>query len=157
MQPDQTDPSEPTLSHRNRITAGVIVLTGAYVIWESLHYSMGSAIRLGPGFLPLALGVLFLLFGLAIAAINDDGDEAVDPIVWRPVFLILASVLAFALLIESAGLAPATAALVLISGLADKSHTWKSLTGLYLVLLIAVYVVFKRILGIPFELIAGFN
>ena len=107
--------------------------------------------------MPLALGVLFVLFGLAVAIVNDDGDEAADPIVWRPSILVLAAVLAFALLIESAGLAAATAALVLISGLADPTHTWKSLLTLFVVLLGTVYVVFAILLRIPFELIAGWD
>lgn len=161
MTSDQTSPPQPTpsptLRTRNRITGGVIVLTGAYVVWEALTYDLGSAMRLGPGALPLALGVLFILFGLAIAIVNDDGDEEVRPLVWRPVILVLAAVLAFALLIESAGLAAATAALVLISGTADPEHSWKSLLALFVVLLVAVYVVFALLLGIPFELIAGWD
>lgn len=155
MQLKQTETREPSLSRRNRITAGVIMLTGAYVIWESLDYGIGSPTRLGPGALPLALGLLFLILGLAIALVDGDRERSVAPLVWRPMVLVLVSILAFALLIESAGLVAATAALVLISGLADPSHTWKSLLGLYVGLLLAVYVVFKRLLGIPFELIAG--
>lgn len=146
---------KPTLSRRNRLTGAVIVATGAYVVWEALSYRMGSAVRLGPGALPLALGVLFILSGLAIAIFNDDGDEHASRIVWRPAALILASVLAFALLIDSAGLVAATAALVLISGLADPAHGWKSLLATFAVLLGAVYLVFAVLLGIPFELVAG--
>ncbi len=161
MTSDQTNTPQqtplPTLKTRNRITGGVIVLTGAYVVWEASTFDLGNAMRLGPGALPLALGVLFILFGLAIAIVNDDGDGEVGRVVWRPVILVLASVLAFALLIESAGLAVATAALVLISGVADPEHTWKSLLALFVVLLAAVYLVFAILLGIPFELIAGWN
>ena len=157
MKLDLNDSTDPTLARRNIIAGAVIVLTGDYLVWVSLRYDMGSAIRLGPGALPLVLGVLFAAFGIAIAVTNEDGDDMIAPIVWRPAVLVLASILAFALLVERAGLAPATAALVVISGLADRSHTWKSLTGLFLVLLVAVYLVFERVLGIPFTLIVGFE
>lgn len=151
---DRTD-DQARLKPRNRIAGAGIVLTGAYVAYEALTHDLGSAARMGPGFLPLVLGVLFILFGLAIALLRDDGDEPVTPIAWRPAALILASVLAFALLVESAGLAAATAALVLISGAADPSHNWKSLGLLFVILLGGVYLIFAVGLGIPFHLLPG--
>jgi putative tricarboxylic transport membrane protein len=71
------------------------------------------------------------------------------------VVTILAAVLAFGLLAEPAGLIPATAALVFLSGSADPEHTLKSLSGLFLALTVFVWLVFVQAIGIPFQLISG--
>ncbi|MCV0424174.1 MAG: tripartite tricarboxylate transporter TctB family protein [Roseibium sp.] len=144
-----------SLRSRNRVTGLVMSAIGAFVIYEALSYNLGTAARMGPGFLPLGLGILIIVFGVLVAVVNDDGDEAAVGIVWRPVVLVLSALLAFALLIEPAGLMAATAALVFISGHADPSHTWRSLTGLFLFLLISVYLVFGIALSIPFKLVPG--
>lgn len=155
METQKIQNETPNLRVRNRIAGGVMALLGVYVIVESLGYKLGSIFRMGPGFLPLGLGFLIVLFGALIAIINDDGDEAADEIAWRPVILVPSSMLAFGLLIEPIGLLVATAALVFISGAADRNHTWRSLTALFVVLVTLVYVVFTVLLSTPFKLITG--
>ena len=152
---DDTSPAPRTLTRRNRITGAVMVAVGVFVIAEALRYGLGSVFRLGPGALPFGLGFLIVGFGALIALVNDDGDERAPPIVWRPVVTILAAILAFALLIEPIGLAGAAAALVFISGAADPDHTWRSLLGIYVFLVVTVYIVFVQLLSIPFKLITG--
>ncbi len=144
-----------TLRFRNRLTGLVMAGVGLFVVSESLGYDLGGAARMGPGFLPMGLGILIIVFGALIAIVNEDGDVTAPKLAWRPTILVLASLLAFALLIESLGLLAATAALVFISGAADPSHTWRSLLGLFLFLVVFVYVVFGRLLSIPFKLIVG--
>lgn len=144
-----------TLTTRNRITGAVIAVVGLFVVVEALGYGLGSIFRLGPGALPFALGILLILSGALVAVVNDDGDEAASRIAWRPLVAVLSALLAFALLIESAGLLAATAGLVIISGLADPDHTWRSLGAIYIFLVVAVYVIFVRLLAIPFDLISG--
>jgi hypothetical protein len=140
---------------RNQI-AGMLVFTlGVFVIVESLNYDIGTAAQTGPGFLPLGLGILTLIFGPLIACVNHETSIAGVMIPWRPTVLVLAGVLAFALLIESAGLILATGALVFIAGSADPAHTWRSLFHLFLFLTTAVYVIFKVFLSIPFQLVIG--
>lgn len=146
---------QDTMKFRNRIAGGAIVLLGVYVVLQALSYSLGTPMRMGPGFLPLSLGILMMLFGGLVAFVDDADEEAPSRVAWRPLGLVLAGILGFALLVEPVGLAAATAAIVFLSGIADPSHTWKSLAGLYLVLLSSVYVVFGIFLGIPFQLVSG--
>ena len=153
MQESRDEPR--TLTFRNRITGGAMGAIGLYVIAESLTYSLGTPLRMGPGFLPLGLGVLFIIFGALVAIVNDDGDQPASRIVWRPFVLVLSAILAFALLIEPVGLLAATAALVFISGAADPEHSWRSLTVLFVFLVTSVYIVFVIFLSIPFSLITG--
>lgn len=141
---------------RDRIGGGVLVLIGVYVVAASLGYRLGTLARMGPGMLPMALGVLLVLFGILIVLfVRPEPDEAPPAFKWRPVVTVLAAVLAFALLAEPAGLIPATAALVFLSGSADPDHTLKSLFVLFLALTVFVWLVFVQAIGIPFQLISG--
>jgi hypothetical protein len=145
-----------TLALRDRIGGGVLVLIGVYVVAASLEYRLGTLARMGPGMLPMALGVLLVLFGILIALfVEPEPDEALPAFQWRPLVTILAAVLAFALLAEPAGLIPATAALVFVSGAADPKHTLKGLSCLFLALTVFVWLVFVQAIGIPFQLISG--
>nr|WP_306267975.1 tripartite tricarboxylate transporter TctB family protein [Pararhizobium sp. IMCC3301] len=155
LEPSAAAENTGAMTSRNRISGGVLVVVGLYVVIESLSYDLGTLARMGPGFLPLVLGILILVFGLLIALVNEDGDELASGIVWRPVVLVLSAMLAFALLLEPAGLAAATAALVFVSGISDPDHNWRSLLMLFVVLLAAVWVIFGVVLGIPFQLITG--
>ena len=144
-----------SLAKRNRGVGAVLVFIGAYVTYKAFGYGLGDLSRIGAGALPFILGILIALFGLLIAIINPDGEEAAPVIKWRPAILILSALLAFALLVEPAGLLVATGALVFLSGMADPEHTWRSLLTIYIFLLAVVYVIFVRFLSIPFDLIGG--
>ncbi|MFN3146215.1 MAG: tripartite tricarboxylate transporter TctB family protein [Paracoccaceae bacterium] len=145
----------PGLTRRNRFAGAVLVLIGAYVAYQGYGYGLGQVFRLGPGALPFGLGLLSILFGVLIALVDPDGAEAAPVIRWRPVLSILGALLAFALLIDTAGLVIATAALVFISCAADPDHTWRSMLGIYGFLLGFVYIVFVHFLSIPFAMFWG--
>jgi len=155
MNTELEDSEFPSLANRNKAVGAVLVFIGAYVTYKAFGYGLGDLSRLGAGALPFVLGILIALLGLLIAIINPDGEEAAPVIRWRPVVLILSALLAFALLVESAGLIVATGALVFISGMADPEHTWRSLLAIFVFLLGVVYVVFVRFLSIPFDMIGG--
>jgi hypothetical protein len=145
----------PNLTASNRTAGVVLVLIGGYVVFEGWHFGLGQWSRLGPGALPFGLGILMALLGASITALNPEGSETPPAIKWRPLVLILAALLAFALLVDTAGLLAATAALVILSGLADPDTTWSSLAAIYIFLVLFVYIVFVRLLSIPFSLIGG--
>ena len=148
--------SYDALALRDKIAGGILVLIGLYVIATSLEYRLGTLARMGPGMLPVGLGVLLVLFGTLIALfVRPEAGETAPALKWRPIVLVLAAVLAFALLAEPAGLIPATAALVFLSGFADPDHTFKSLSLLFVVLTAFVWLVFVQAIGIPFKLLSG--
>ena len=141
---------------RDRIAGALMVATGLFISIESLNYSFGTIARMGPGMTPFGLGVILTITGVLIFIFAKpvSVDEEDKPR-FRPVILPLAGILAFALLVDRAGLAPATFALVFISGVADPEHNIKSLTGLFFVLLALVWVVFVYFIGVPFRMIVG--
>lgn len=141
---------------RQNLTAGGLLAgTGLFAMVHGSQFELGTLMTMGPAFIPVGLGVLMVGFGGMIAFERKIGLAAGPLPAWRQLMAIFGSVLAFAVLIERAGLVPATFALVFIMGLAD--------TRVRLLLLLAIaaslstfsYVVFVRLLGVPFVPIVG--
>lgn len=147
----------PPSKTRDRIGGFLVAATGVFVAIEALNYSFGKISRMGPGMTPFGLGMILTVLGVIIFvfARPSESNEDEKPR-FRPVVLPLAGILAFALLVDRAGLVPATLALVFISGIADPDHTVKSLTGLFGFLIVLVWVVFVNFIGVPFRMIVGF-
>jgi hypothetical protein len=88
---------------------------GVLGLWVAHGYPMGSALRMGPGYLPRLLCWGLVILG-AIIAIRGAmvAGERVERWHWRPLVVVSLAVLSFALLLEPGGLLLATLALVVI-------------------------------------------
>jgi len=89
---------------------------GVAGLWFGRDDPRGTALRMGPGYMPHLLSWGLVLFGgvIAIKGVMATGNGLSR---WhlRPLVLVLIGVAAFALLIETAGLAIAATAIVLIA------------------------------------------
>lgn len=126
---------------------GVLMMViGLGAAFQGSTYSIGSLSRMGPGYFPVALGILLTLIGLAIAVTarftHYEGEEDVLPPEWRGWICICASVIAFVVFGEYGGLVPATFAVVFISALGDKMNTVKSAAILGAGVVVVAIVVF---------------
>lgn len=103
--------------HLNRdLIAGLMFAAfGIAGLWVAGEYPRGTALRMGPGYMPVMLCWGLVLLGGAIA-IRGALRTGLTLTGWhlRPLVLVLLAIVAFALLIEPAGLAVATLAIVLI-------------------------------------------
>lgn len=122
-------------------------------LYAATHYSVGSAIRMGPGYFPTAVGALVALLGLvlAISALRADGPP-LPRLQWRPTLLVLVAGVAFGYLLKPFGLVLATAALVLVSALGGHEFRWREALALAAVLAVFAVAVFVYGLGLPFPL-----
>lgn len=126
------------------VTAGLLLLVlTACGLYLNLDHTVGTASRMGPGYMPL---VVFLALGGLGAAVLVTGffgePAAIEDIAWRKVALIVASLVAFGLLLEDLGMAVATIVLVVLSGLADSDQTPKGIAALTVALVAICWVVF---------------
>jgi hypothetical protein len=95
----------------------VIAAFGAVLAWD---LPIGSAARMGPGFLPLVLLAVLAGLGIVTAVIGlvrTQGLVAGWPL--RAFLLIPAAMLVFGLLVERAGLLMASAASVIVAAAAS--------------------------------------
>jgi putative tricarboxylic transport membrane protein len=146
-------------SKRNRdyIGGALMTLLGLGTVLQGMSYSIGTVRRMGPGFFPVALGVILALVGIAIIVSARfavyEGEETPLPPEWRGWFCIGLSIVAFVVLGKYGGLLPATFAIVFISALGDRENSLKSAVILSLAIIVVCLVVFSWALQMQFPLI----
>jgi predicted MFS family arabinose efflux permease len=136
----------------------MLIAIGAAAVLIARDYPFGTALRMGPGYFPVILGALLILFGLAILAGGLRRGEPVEGS-WslRALIVMPLSLILFGVLMQYAGFVPAM--LVLIVGSATASSEFRLVEVLLFALaLTAVSVaVFVWALGLPYPLIVGLD
>lgn len=124
-----------------------VTALGIFAAIYAQKYEFGDLNRMGPGYFPVALGVVLALLGLLIAvpAFIRKGDPIV--VKWKTFALVLGSIVAFALTLKVLGLILATALSVMISSLADNETRWKGRILLAVGVAAITYLVFGFALG----------
>jgi putative tricarboxylic transport membrane protein len=148
-----------TLANNKDVWAGLMLIAiGAAAIFVARSYPFGTALRMGPGFFPVVLGGLLIVFGLAVLAIGlRKGESMAGSWSLRALIILPLSLILFGLLMEYAGFVPAM--LVLIFGSATASTEFRFLEVLLFAAgLTALSVaVFVWALGLPYPLIVGLD
>lgn len=140
---------------RADIACGLLLLAvAAFSLWVNADLEFGSARDIGPGYFPVliswAIALLSVVMVIRGVVIKGDTIEAVDG---RPIFFILASFVAFALLIRTAGLVAAVFAQVALAhfGCRDARALESVLIGAGLALFSSI--VFVVLLKLPVALL----
>ncbi len=145
-----------TAIRRELAAGGLLAACGAFTLWESSRYALGTLGRMGPGYYPALLGGAMILVGVLIV-LNRGGEEAghdgtLPPLDWRGAGCIVAGVLAFLGVGAYAGFAPATFACVFISALGDRTASVLSSATLALCITVLGMLVFSYALQIQLPL-----
>jgi len=135
--------------------SGLLFLgVGGAVVLLARDYQLGSALKMGPGYFPTALGGLLALVGLvAVARSFIRPGTAMEPFHWRLLLMMLGATLLFGVLVRNAGLIVAVAVLVLLAAAASVYFRWTTAIALATGLIIFSVVVFVKALGLPIPLI----
>lgn len=146
--------SKPMIRNRDRADlyfALVIVVFGLLLVYTGIDLSVGKMSRIGPGFLPLCLGVL--ISGLGVGIMFENQVERTDgPPNWRGLALLSLAIGAFAALVETVGFFPATAAMVVLTALANPEPIRPlTLVGTIIGLCVVGYLLFVVALQLPFR------
>lgn len=116
--------------------------------WVGSGYDVGTLTAMGPGFLPVALG-LCLAFLAAMLLWLETPAHLESKLLLRPVFCVGLGLLAWVFLAERAGFIAAGLAQVALSSLALPGQKWLTVGIIAVVLNIAAYVLFVLVLGLP--------
>jgi putative tricarboxylic transport membrane protein len=116
------------LTHKN-VLAGLMFMGIAILgLWLSRDYPIGTALRMGTGYVPrllcwilLALGGLVLVQGLREARIVQRAEDEQSDWGWRALLCVTASLVAFGLAIEPLGLVISILLLCGFGALASRS------------------------------------
>ena len=102
--------------------AALFAAAGAIGMMATRNLPLGTSFRMGPGYLPQGISLLLIVLAIALAlraVVRPSGDEMPT---WNvaPIAAIVASLGAFAFLVDPLGLVGATIALLAISRMADR-------------------------------------
>lgn len=137
--------------------AGLMFLAfGVAALYFGRNLAIGTAVRMGPGYIPHALAYILLALGgiISVLALVNGGEQVEAPR-WKPITLVSIGIIAFALLFERAGMMPALIALVGISSFAGEEFKLTEVIGNMVVLTILCVIVFKLGLGMNISVIQG--
>lgn len=130
---------------KRELTGGLLLAAGgaAVVLYGLSNYAMGSVVSMGPGMIPVSMGVLLTVFGLIIAlGARSTSREGRTEIRLTVPLVILASVLAFAILIDAFGLLPAVAGSVILATLAERPVRLMSSLKLAAAMMVVAWLIF---------------
>ncbi len=125
-------------------------------IYAATQYQLGSALRMGPGYFPAAVGGLVALLGfiLAVRSLRVAGP-AIPRLYWRPILFIVVASIAYGYLLKPLGLVLSTALAVVVAAFAGHEFRWREALILAAVLAVFSVGVFVYALGLPFPLWPG--
>ncbi len=137
----------------------MFVAIGVAFAWGATEYSFGNSARPGPGYFPFGLGVLMALLGgavlfKALTIESHDGDP-IGAFAWRPLAIIIGSVVLFGFLLPRAGMLISLPILVIGSSLASDEFTWKGSILNAVILTLLSWVVFVKGLSLTIPLLPG--
>lgn len=132
-----------------------VAAAGLIISWD---YPIGTGVRMGTGYVPRLM--LWILFGLGVLILTvgilekevDSGDE---PVRWRPLILVPAALVVFALTLESLGFFIAGSLLVIIGGLASSESRVLEVVVAAALLVVSVWAIFVVGLGLTFPVWPG--
>jgi hypothetical protein len=148
---------------RDYYAGALMLVLGVGAAVTGTGYKFGTLARMGPGFMPVMLGVVLAFIGLLIAGTalgssEDDGKKFLpDNPQWFGWLCILGGPVAFIILGQYLGMIPAVFACVFICALGDKTATYKSSAVLAAGVTVFGVLLFHYLLNIPFPLLRGVN
>jgi hypothetical protein len=141
---------------------------GVAFAWGASSYTIGTGARMGPGYFPLALGVLLAILGSVITfkalVVETFDGERIGAFAWRPlIFIILANLVFGALIgglpsihLPPMGLIAGIYALTFIACLAGDKFNLKEAIVLGTILAIMSYFAFIKLLNLQFPVWPAF-
>lgn len=141
--------------NKDRVSGVVLLVLGLAIVLQGLEYRMGALTRMGAGFVPVVLGILLALVGVAIFITAEPGDFGTAksmPTEWRGWLCVLGGVFAFVILGQHGGLVPATFISVFIAAMGDRGNSVRDAAILAAGITIVGALIFVYGLGMTFPL-----
>jgi Tripartite tricarboxylate transporter TctB family len=114
----------------------------------------------GPGFFPLGLGLLQAVLGALVlfkaVTLETAGGDPIGAIAWKPLSLIVASVIVFGLALPRLGLFMSLPLLIIIASLAGDEFSWKGVIVSCIVLTVGSWLIFIKGLSLIIPLWPAF-
>lgn len=138
----------------------MFIAIGASFAIGALNYNFGDSARPGAGFFPFGLGVLMAFLGAVILFTSltlesEDGDP-IGGIAFKPLLIILGSVILFGLTLPPLGLVIALPLLIIGSAAAGDEFHWVGAIVSSVVLTVLSWAAFVKGLGLTIPMWPAF-
>ena len=141
--------------NKDRVSGVVLLLLGLAIVAQGREYRIGTLTHMGAGFIPVVLGTLLSLAGVAIWFTAEPGDFGTTesmPTEWRGWLCVLGGVFAFVVFGQYGGLVPASFISVFIAAMGDRGNSVRASALLAAGITAAGVVIFIYGLGMTFPL-----
>jgi hypothetical protein len=129
---------------------GFLILLAIVALTETRNLTIGTAADMGPGYVPRALALIIMTFGLVIAGRGVfTKHRSLPAIKLRPILSVLVSLAVFALLLTRGGLALATLATMACSTLSTTDYQWRESVIFAVIITAFTVLLFVYGLGLP--------
>jgi uncharacterized membrane protein YhdT len=148
---------------RDYYAGALMLLLGVGAAMTGTGYKFGTLARMGPGFMPVMLGITLAFLGILIAGTalgpseDDDKKFMPDNPQWFGWACIIGGPILFIIFGHYGGMIPAVWACVFVCALGDKTATYKSSLVLATGVTVFGVILFHYLLSIPFPLLRGVN
>ena len=136
----------------------LLIAVGAAAMFIARNYGFGTALRMGPGFFPIILGGVLIVFGIYLLASGLRQPEKIAGS-WslRALIILPLALVLFGVLMEHGGFVPAMLVLIFASATASTEFKFVEVLLFSIALTALSVAVFVWALGLPYPLITGFN
>jgi hypothetical protein len=154
IEPDKGSALSKGKMGRQIVGAVFWVAVGVFFLISGVNLRFGSFRRPGPGFLPLTMALLLVLFGLIdLMKGSREPSKPLGGIPWRRPIVVLSSVVLYCALLDFIGFLPSTFVLVgILFGLfiTPRKNKWRSVIVYAAISALVAWLVFGILLRIPF-------
>lgn len=143
-------------TNKDFLSGLMFIVIGLGSIFIARDYPIGSALRMGPGYFPVALGGILFLMGVYVLVQGLIKKEQVQGN-WslRALIILPVATVVFGLMVETAGFVPALLVLIVISAAAGTEFRFLEILLLAIGLTVASVGLFIYALGMPYPLWGG--
>ena len=150
--------ASPIRSSKDFLT-GIIYLaigSGAVLIAVLGDYKIGTAVKMGPAYFPLALSFILILIGF-ISLIRSfiRRGTPIGTFTVTGLMLVVVPTILFGLLVRKAGLVVVLPILVIVSSFASRQFRWGPVLALAAGLTVFCTLVFLKGLGVPIPILGS--
>lgn len=131
----------------------VLVVGLIAAIHTVTSYDIGTTASMGPGFFPLSLGILLVVFGISICVAGWRSSATSVVFEIRPFLAICLAIAAFALILPTFGLLPAVCVLVVTCLAAQALPSVLVATAITVSIMAVSFLIFRIGLNIPVPII----
>jgi hypothetical protein len=148
-------------SQRDFWSGVMFMAVGLSFAWgAATNYSFGTSARPGPAYFPFGLGILMAILGalvlFASITVETEDGEPIGKIAWKPLIIIVASVVMFGFILPRLGMMISLPLLIIVASLAGDEFHWKDAIVSVVVLTLGSWLIFIKGLSLVIPLWPAF-